>query len=153
MADACGRGREGAVCRAQDEACARQGKHLHGCIFHALQRPPVGGAWRCDDPMWESGGYALFLFFVVGSEKEAGAPGLLPHAGDEGLGGTLGDAPLVVCAADVYAYHVVAGLCHRAVYPLLELWNALLCFSDYAGIGIKTGIGMGGVQAIFHTDA
>ena len=37
--------------------------------------------------------------------------------------------------------------------PLLELWNALLCFSDYAGIGIKTGIGMGGVQAIFHTDA
>lgn len=34
--------------------------------------------------------------------------------------------------------------------PLLELWNTLLSFASYAGIGIKTGIGMGGVQAIFQ---
>lgn len=41
----------------------------------------------------------------------------------------------------------------KLALPLLELWNALLSFSDYAGIGIKTGIGMGGVQTIFHNMA
>ena len=30
--------------------------------------------------------------------------------------------------------------------PLLELWNTLLLFADYSGIGIKTGLGMGGVH-------
>lgn len=30
--------------------------------------------------------------------------------------------------------------------PLLAVWNALLGFANYAGMGIKTGIGMGGVQ-------
>lgn len=30
--------------------------------------------------------------------------------------------------------------------PLLEIWNTLLSFAEYAGIGIKTGIGMGGVR-------
>ena len=35
--------------------------------------------------------------------------------------------------------------------PLLELWNALLSFANFAGIGIKTGIGMGGVQITFHS--
>ena len=29
--------------------------------------------------------------------------------------------------------------------PLLELWNALLSFAPYGGIGIKTSLGMGGV--------
>lgn len=31
--------------------------------------------------------------------------------------------------------------------PLLELWNTLLLFANYAGIGIKTGLGMGGTCA------
>lgn len=31
--------------------------------------------------------------------------------------------------------------------PLLELWNTLLLFSNYAGIGIKTGLGMGGAES------
>jgi len=35
--------------------------------------------------------------------------------------------------------------------PLLNLWNALLSFSAFVGIGIKTGIGMGGVQTAFHS--
>lgn len=30
--------------------------------------------------------------------------------------------------------------------PLLAVWNALLTFANYAGVGIKTSIGMGGVQ-------
>lgn len=30
--------------------------------------------------------------------------------------------------------------------PLAELWNALLCWAEYSGIGIKTALGMGGVQ-------
>lgn len=30
--------------------------------------------------------------------------------------------------------------------PLLELWNTLLRFADYSGIGIKTGLGMGGIS-------
>ena len=30
--------------------------------------------------------------------------------------------------------------------PLLELWNALLSFAPYGGIGIKTTLGMGGVS-------
>lgn len=34
----------------------------------------------------------------------------------------------------------------RLAVPLLELWNTLLVFADYAGIGIKTGLGMGGVK-------
>lgn len=35
--------------------------------------------------------------------------------------------------------------------PLLNLWNALLSFSSFSGIGIKTGIGMGGVQTTFSS--
>lgn len=30
--------------------------------------------------------------------------------------------------------------------PMLELWKMLLIFSEYAGIGIKTALGMGGVS-------
>ena len=30
--------------------------------------------------------------------------------------------------------------------PMLELWKILLIFSEYAGIGIKTALGMGGVS-------
>lgn len=33
----------------------------------------------------------------------------------------------------------------RLALPLLELWNTLLLFSNYTGLGIKTGLGMGGV--------
>ena len=33
----------------------------------------------------------------------------------------------------------------RLALPLLELWNALLSFAPYGGIGIKTTLGMGGV--------
>lgn len=33
----------------------------------------------------------------------------------------------------------------RLALPLLELWNALLSFAPYGGIGIKTSLGMGGV--------
>lgn len=32
-----------------------------------------------------------------------------------------------------------------------ELANALLCFADFAGVGIKTTLGMGGVEHITHT--
>lgn len=32
--------------------------------------------------------------------------------------------------------------------PLLAVWNGLLTFANYAGVGIKTGIGMGGVQTL-----
>ena len=35
--------------------------------------------------------------------------------------------------------------------PLLELWNALLCFAPYGGIGIKTTLGMGGTDTAFLT--
>lgn len=38
----------------------------------------------------------------------------------------------------------------KLALPLLELWNTLLSFAPYAGIGIKTGIGMGGIQTIFQ---
>ena len=34
----------------------------------------------------------------------------------------------------------------KLALPLLELWNTLLVFSNYAGVGIKTGLGMGGVR-------
>lgn len=34
----------------------------------------------------------------------------------------------------------------RLPVVLQELWNALLCFSCYSGIGMKTTLGMGGVQ-------
>lgn len=34
--------------------------------------------------------------------------------------------------------------------PLLELWNALLSFAPYGGIGIKTTLGMGGATASFQ---
>lgn len=34
----------------------------------------------------------------------------------------------------------------RLPLPLLELWNTLLAFAPYSGIGIKTTLGMGGVQ-------
>lgn len=34
----------------------------------------------------------------------------------------------------------------RLALPLMELWNALMLFADYSGIGIKTGLGMGGLQ-------
>lgn len=37
----------------------------------------------------------------------------------------------------------------RLALPLLELWNALLCFAPYGGIGIKTTLGMGGVNVAF----
>lgn len=33
----------------------------------------------------------------------------------------------------------------RLPLPLLELWNTLLLFSNYTGLGIKTSLGMGGV--------
>lgn len=33
----------------------------------------------------------------------------------------------------------------RLALPLLELWNALISFAPYGGIGIKTSLGMGGV--------
>ena len=35
----------------------------------------------------------------------------------------------------------------RLALPLQELWNTLLAFANYAGIGIKTGLGMGGISA------
>ena len=34
----------------------------------------------------------------------------------------------------------------RLALPLLELWNVLLSFAPYGGIGIKTTLGMGGVS-------
>lgn len=34
----------------------------------------------------------------------------------------------------------------KLALPLLELWNTLLLFANYAGVGIKTGLGMGGIQ-------
>lgn len=34
----------------------------------------------------------------------------------------------------------------RLAFPLMELWNALILFADYSGIGIKTALGMGGLQ-------
>ena len=37
----------------------------------------------------------------------------------------------------------------RLALPLLELWNTLLAFAPYAGIGIKTTLGMGGAEVIF----
>lgn len=38
----------------------------------------------------------------------------------------------------------------RLPLPLLELWNTLLLFANYSGVGIKTGLGMGGV--LVHWD-
>ena len=35
--------------------------------------------------------------------------------------------------------------------PLLELWNALLSFAPYGGIGIKTTLGMGGTMVSFQS--
>lgn len=37
----------------------------------------------------------------------------------------------------------------RLAPPLLELWNALLAFAPYGGIGIKTTLGMGGAAVDF----
>lgn len=34
--------------------------------------------------------------------------------------------------------------------PLLELWNTLLSFAPYGGIGIKTTLGMGGTTTVFQ---
>lgn len=39
----------------------------------------------------------------------------------------------------------------RLPIVLLELWNTLLCFAPYSGIGIKTTLGMGGVKAPLHS--
>ena len=36
----------------------------------------------------------------------------------------------------------------RLALPLLELWNTLIAFSGYAGMGIKAGLGMGGTEPI-----
>ncbi len=36
--------------------------------------------------------------------------------------------------------------------PLLELWGALVSLAPYAGVGVKTTLGMGGVQAAFQSD-
>ena len=30
--------------------------------------------------------------------------------------------------------------------PFLEVWKALLLFGEYAGIGVKTALGMGGIS-------
>ena len=38
----------------------------------------------------------------------------------------------------------------RLAPPLLELWNALLSFAPYSGIGIKTTLGMGGTTTSFQ---
>ena len=38
----------------------------------------------------------------------------------------------------------------RLAPPLLELWNALLSFAPYGGIGIKTTLGMGGTTTAFQ---
>lgn len=38
------------------------------------------------------------------------------------------------------------GIEAKLALPLLELWNTLLVFGNYAGVGMKTGLGMGGVQ-------
>ena len=39
----------------------------------------------------------------------------------------------------------------RLAPPLLELWNALLSFAPYGGIGIKTTLGMGGTMVSFQS--
>lgn len=36
----------------------------------------------------------------------------------------------------------------KLALPLLELWHTLVAFSAYAGVGIKSGLGMGGVEPI-----
>ena len=36
--------------------------------------------------------------------------------------------------------------------PLLEVWNALLAFAPYGGIGIKTALGMGGAEVMTLTE-
>ena len=46
----------------------------------------------------------------------------------------------------------ISGFCGEIVIssklspPMLELWKTLLIFSEYAGIGIKTALGMGGIS-------
>lgn len=37
----------------------------------------------------------------------------------------------------------------RLAPPLLELWNALLTFAPFGGVGIKTTLGMGGTETAF----
>ena len=37
----------------------------------------------------------------------------------------------------------------RLPIVLQEIWNALLCFAPYSGIGIKTTLGMGGVRVTY----
>lgn len=39
----------------------------------------------------------------------------------------------------------------RLAPPLLELWNALLAFAPFGGVGIKTTLGMGGTETVFLT--
>lgn len=39
----------------------------------------------------------------------------------------------------------------RLPIVLLELWNALLCFAQFSGLGIKTALGMGGVRTFSTT--
>lgn len=39
----------------------------------------------------------------------------------------------------------------RLALPLRELWNTLLAFADYAGIGMKTGLGMGGTEVQYRS--
>lgn len=41
----------------------------------------------------------------------------------------------------------------RLPLVLQEIWNALLCFAPYSGIGIKTTLGMGGVETAFLNKA
>jgi CRISPR-associated endoribonuclease Cas6 len=38
----------------------------------------------------------------------------------------------------------------RLALPLMELWHTLLEFARYAGIGIKTGLGMGGTEVQYR---
>ena len=36
---------------------------------------------------------------------------------------------------------------NRLPVPLLEIWKILLLFANYAGIGVKTSLGMGAVES------
>lgn len=38
----------------------------------------------------------------------------------------------------------------RLAPPLLELWNTLLTFASFGGVGIKTTLGMGGIEVAFY---
>lgn len=43
------------------------------------------------------------------------------------------------------------GLNAKLPLALAELWNVLLSWAPYSGIGIKTALGMGGIQIVRHT--